>query len=169
MDKNRQLGGVLRPAGRALVPAPMGVPHPRTHNRKRLCAGRSRLAAGPFGGVQALGTEGFLGSGECVEVFGVLHGEAGAWPRRPGGQQVGAQAAHPERRHRVLRSSVSPVTPGSGFQAVADPLVRVPGNGGGGVGRGRWGNQGNQRWASQRAWWTLGLVCRLPPLPAMPA
>ena len=84
---------------------------------------------------------------------------------------MGAQAAHPEKRLRVLRSSVSPVTPGNGFQAAAHPLVRVPGNGGGGggAGRGRWGNQGSQRWASQRAWWTLGPVCRLPPLPAMPA
>ena len=86
VDKNRELGGVLRLVGRALVPAPMGAPHPRTHSGKRLCAGGSRLAAGPFGGVQALGTEAFLGSGRCVEGFGVLHGEVGAWLGSPGGQ-----------------------------------------------------------------------------------
>lgn len=44
--------------------------------------------------------------------------------------------AHPENRLRVLWSSVCLVTPGSGFQAVARPLVGVPGNGGVGSGQG---------------------------------
>ena len=42
----------------------------------------------------------------------------------------------PENRLRVLWSSVCPVTPGSGFQAAACPLVGVPGNGGVGSGQG---------------------------------
>lgn len=52
------------------------------------------------------------------------------------GSRWGAQVAHPENRLRVLWSSVCPVTPGSGFQAVARPPVEVPGNGGVGSGQG---------------------------------
>lgn len=42
---------------------------------------------------------------------------------------MGALAAHPENRFRVLQSSVCLVTLGGGFQAAARPLVGIPASG----------------------------------------
>lgn len=49
---------------------------------------------------------------------------------------MGAQAAHPDNRFRVLQSSVCLVTLGGGFQAAARPLVGIPSIRRRGVGRG---------------------------------
>lgn len=169
----KQAGGWGPEAGgQSPGPCPYGrtpppPPPTHTHSRQRLCAGGSGLAAQPISGIQAPGTEAFLGSCVCVEGLGVLHREAGARPRRArraagGEHRWSAQRTGSESCGvlfvRLLRAAGSRLRPAHwlGFRVMAEW----------GVGRGGPGNQGNQRWASQRVWWTLGAVCCLPPLPA---
>lgn len=145
---------------RSLPPWPHPTPPTHTHSGQRLCAGRSGLAAQPISGIQALGTKAFLGSCVCVEGLGMLHREAGARPRRAR-RAAGGEHRCPTQRTGsescgvlfvwLLRAAGSRLRPAhwSEFRVMAEW----------GVGRGGPRNQGNQRWASQRVWWTSGAVC----------
>lgn len=101
----------------------------RTHSGKRLCAGRSGLAAWPLGAIQAPRAEAFLGGCRSIEGLRVLHEGVGAQPGQA--QRVAGGSTGSPPREQAQRSC------GVLFAwllraAGSSPLVRIPGIGGGG-------------------------------------